>query len=238
MYEGIRIQPALALPQTKVVGPGGDTLDGQFVPAGTRITVNTWALMRNKELFGEDMETFRPERFIEASDKKRVEMERDIELYFGHGRYMCAGKMIAFMELNKVLFEVCRVRKFLENSCSQQSTNLGPSSSVFSCSAILTCRLRTLVSPGKSSITRLRRSRTSWCASRREPSKCQDSATSSSWQPLYGVYTRNSHFLGFPPFFSVPLFFIIPFLLSFVSFSSHISGYYLFLQGSVEEAAI
>lgn len=94
--------------QTKVVGPEGDTIEGQFVPPGTRISHNFWALTRNKQVFGEDVETFRPERFMEASgQQKRVEMERDVELLFGYGRYMCAGKLIAFTELNKVLFEVC-----------------------------------------------------------------------------------------------------------------------------------
>ncbi|KAM7201549.1 Cytochrome P450 [Naviculisporaceae sp. PSN 640] len=106
LYEGIRIQPALALPQTKVAGPGGDTFESQFIPAGTRITVNIFSLMRNKDVFGEDVETFRPERFVEASDKKCVEMEKDVEMYFGHGRYMCAGKMIAFMEMSKAYFEL------------------------------------------------------------------------------------------------------------------------------------
>lgn len=35
-----------------------------------------------------------------------MEMERAIDIAFGHGRWMCAGKRIAFMELSKVLFEV------------------------------------------------------------------------------------------------------------------------------------
>lgn len=39
-------------------------------------------------------------------------MKRDVEIVFGYGRWMCAGKPIAFMELNKVIFELLRVFDF------------------------------------------------------------------------------------------------------------------------------
>jgi len=32
-----------------------------------------------------------------------------VELIFGYGRYMCAGKVIAFLELNKIFFEVSKL---------------------------------------------------------------------------------------------------------------------------------
>lgn len=62
--------------------------------------------MRSKTLFGEDAEMFRPERFLEADEATRVEMQRNVELTFGYGRWMCAGKAIAFLEINKTVFEV------------------------------------------------------------------------------------------------------------------------------------
>lgn len=34
-------------------------------------------------------------------------MQRDAKLVFGHGRFMCAEKTVAFMELNKILVEIC-----------------------------------------------------------------------------------------------------------------------------------
>jgi cytochrome P450 len=90
----------------KLVPDGGQTIHGMFIPGGTAIGMNMSSLLWSKELFGEDAHLFRPERFLEASDAQREEMKRNVELVFGYGRWMCAGKPIAMMELNKVIFEV------------------------------------------------------------------------------------------------------------------------------------
>lgn len=111
IYEGIRIRaPATGL-YPKTVPPQGDTIDGKFIPGGTAIGMNAPALLKSPLLFGPDAELFRPERFLEADDDAaRLGMERDVEMAFGYGRYMCAGKAVAFMELYKAFFEVCRLR--------------------------------------------------------------------------------------------------------------------------------
>lgn len=91
----------------KVVPPEGDTIHGKFIPGGTCIGMNFASLMRSKKLFGDDADMFRPERFLEINEAARSEMQRNVELNFGYGRWMCAGKPLALMELNKVFFEVC-----------------------------------------------------------------------------------------------------------------------------------
>lgn len=68
--------------------------------------VNWIAMQLRKDVFGEDAEIFRPERFLECSNEKKVEMERTVEMSFGTGRYQCPGKVIAFVEIYKVIFEV------------------------------------------------------------------------------------------------------------------------------------
>ena len=92
----------------KTVPPEGDVVHGKFIPGGTAIGMNTSSILQSKVMFGKDADLFRPERFLEADEAKRIEMERNVELIFGYGRWMCAGKPIAFMELNKVFFEVSR----------------------------------------------------------------------------------------------------------------------------------
>jgi len=107
LQEGLRIHPPSLILASKQVPPEGDTINGKFIPGGTEIAQNSWSLLRNKWLFGEDADTFRPERWLEVDGEKRAEMERISGLLFGYGRWMCAGKNIAFMELGKVFFEVC-----------------------------------------------------------------------------------------------------------------------------------
>jgi cytochrome P450 len=102
----MRYHPPVFTLLPKIVPPEGDTLLGRFVPGGTRIAVNAWGMMRQRRIFGDDVDVFRPERWTDASGEKRIEMERTCELIFGIGRYMCAGKTVAFMELNKIFVEV------------------------------------------------------------------------------------------------------------------------------------
>lgn len=91
---------------SKEVPQGGDTIDGKFIPAGTSIGVNHSSMLRSKTVFGEDADVFRPERFLEIDATTLTELQRHVELGFGYGRWMCAGKSIAMMELNKIFFEV------------------------------------------------------------------------------------------------------------------------------------
>ncbi len=82
---------------------------GKFVPGGTSIAQNSWSLLRHRTTFGDDADVFRPERWLLGdgdNTEKRLEMERVAELVFGYGRWMCAGKVVAFMELNKIFVEV------------------------------------------------------------------------------------------------------------------------------------
>ncbi|KAI1090987.1 cytochrome P450 [Rostrohypoxylon terebratum] len=90
----------------------GDTIDGVFIPGNTALGHNALALTRTESIFGEDVDTFRPERFLECGEENKAKMEFAIEIIFGGGRWMCAGKPIAFMELNKIFFEVLRVFDF------------------------------------------------------------------------------------------------------------------------------
>lgn len=106
IFEGIRMRPPGLYGHYKVVPAGGDTLGGIFVPGGTAVGHNSFSLMRRKDIFGQDVDIFRPERFLECSDAQRIEMDRAIDIHFGTGRWMCAGKQVAYTELYKIYFEV------------------------------------------------------------------------------------------------------------------------------------
>lgn len=107
--EGLRIFPPVAGLSSKLVPPGGDTFNGIVLPEGTKIGYCAWGVFRNKEIFGEDVDVFSPERWLEehVPIEKVRERELTLELIFGYGRWQCLGKNLAMIELNKVFVEVC-----------------------------------------------------------------------------------------------------------------------------------
>ncbi|KAJ5179054.1 cytochrome P450 [Penicillium capsulatum] len=108
IYEGIRMRPPILGTFPKVVPDGGVEYHGKFIPAGTNMCMNTSSLLCSKELFGNDADIFRPERFTELSEEDRSAMKRSVDLAFGHGQNQCLGKHIALMELFKITFELLR----------------------------------------------------------------------------------------------------------------------------------
>lgn len=102
--EGLRIWPPAVGLMAKKVPPNGDTVNGMYVPGGTMIGYGGFSVLRNKKIWGEDADVFRPERWLEGENIK--ELELTWEVVFNAGRYQCLGKNVALMELNKVFVEV------------------------------------------------------------------------------------------------------------------------------------
>lgn len=89
---------------------GGIKLGGVFTPEGTEVGIAGHSLLHRKDVFGEDADTFWPERWLQAGDPERLRvMEKAQELVSGAGRSSCLGKNIAYMELRKAIFEVSQV---------------------------------------------------------------------------------------------------------------------------------
>lgn len=94
---------------SKQVPPGGDTINGLFVPGGTKIGYGAYGIYRDKGFWGEDADLFRPERWLEVDVERRKEMDACLQLIFSFGKYQCLGQNLAMMELNKVFVEVCYI---------------------------------------------------------------------------------------------------------------------------------
>ncbi|KAI4623046.1 uncharacterized protein J4E87_006139 [Alternaria ethzedia] len=114
MREGLRIHPPVTDIAPKKVPVEGDnvTINGKayFLPGGTNIGYNVMGLNRNKEIFGEDVDCFRPERWLldehnEIQLERLNAMRRTTDMIFGYGKYQCLGKPIAWLEMRKVIFE-------------------------------------------------------------------------------------------------------------------------------------
>jgi len=109
VMEGLRKFPPLSQLRERVVPEGGDTLGAYHIPAGTYVGLNAWGTQLNKDVYGDDADLFRPERWLEESDPERLKaMYQTHGLIFGHGATKCLGASMAVMEITKVIFEVLR----------------------------------------------------------------------------------------------------------------------------------
>jgi cytochrome P450 len=103
--EGLRIFPPFTGLNSKLVPLTGDTVNGRYIPGGTKIALGVWAMQRDP-VFGEDTDVFVPERWLDVSKEQAQKMFTTMELVFGSGRYGCLGRAVAYIELDKVIFEV------------------------------------------------------------------------------------------------------------------------------------
>ncbi len=105
--ETLRVIPPASGAFFRTVPEGGDTIAGMYVPAGTQIGKSPLAMHHSKEIYGEDAEVFRPERWVEEKDEERLaRMKSTNDLVFHYGRYRCLGESVAMMEFNKIFVEV------------------------------------------------------------------------------------------------------------------------------------
>ncbi|KAM5355339.1 hypothetical protein ACJ41O_001985 [Fusarium nematophilum] len=106
--EGLRMWPPLGGLGFKQAPPGGDTINGFFVPEGTQIGQGFYAVGRSRLVWGEDAGMFRPERWLLAEGDELKRMVAAVDTQFGHGKYACLGKPIALMEIHKAVFELIK----------------------------------------------------------------------------------------------------------------------------------
>ena len=105
--EGLRLMPPASGALFKQTPPGGDTINGIFIPGGTQVGGSVLAIHRSKKIFGADAEIFRPERWLTATPENVAKMASTVDLVFSYGKWQCLGKSVAHMEFNKIFVEVC-----------------------------------------------------------------------------------------------------------------------------------
>ncbi|KAI1496679.1 cytochrome P450 [Biscogniauxia marginata] len=131
--EAFRLHPAAGLPLERVVPAAGAEVAGSFVPGGTIVGCSAWIIHRRPEIWGEDVEAFRPERWLVDEDDdgegegddveessssgrqtRRAEKERHVRemngymFQFGMGSRTCIGKNISLLEIYKVVPSLLR----------------------------------------------------------------------------------------------------------------------------------
>lgn len=120
LKETLRLHSAVGLPLWRVVPEGGVEIAGQFIPEGTNIGLNAWVAHRNHEIWGEDAEEFRPERWLEAQaeaeaeagNRERLQRMEAYYLPFGLGARTCIGRHISILEIVKLTPRLLRDFEF------------------------------------------------------------------------------------------------------------------------------
>lgn len=62
--EGVRLHPPFCLPLERVVPAEGVDICGHFFPKGTVVGMSPWVANRHRPTFGEDADSWRPERWL------------------------------------------------------------------------------------------------------------------------------------------------------------------------------
>ncbi|KAL9025938.1 MAG: hypothetical protein Q9196_005318 [Gyalolechia fulgens] len=104
--ETLRLFPPTPIILPRVVCKGGLTLGDIYLPEGTEIGANPWLTNRNRDVFGDDADAFRPERWLEDDERTKI-MEKYI-FTFGYGGRACIGKNLAQFEAQKLCLQLFR----------------------------------------------------------------------------------------------------------------------------------
>lgn len=124
IQEGTRVWPGVSGLLERVVGAEGLALpDGSQLPPGTVVGMNPYVVQRTEEIFGEDRDSYVPERWLrnEGEDEedftKRSNKMRGSILSFGAGSRVCLGRRMAMLEVTKTVSTLLKryeVRKMLD----------------------------------------------------------------------------------------------------------------------------
>ncbi|KAF3389689.1 Cytochrome P450 52E2 [Talaromyces pinophilus] len=104
----------IALKDTVLPSGGGHSQKSPvFVPKGTTALLNLYALHTHPELWGEDANEFKPERW--ADSKLSGESSWQYQPFFG-GPRMCPGQQMALVQITYLLVRIVQEFKGLENT--------------------------------------------------------------------------------------------------------------------------
>ncbi|KAJ3538936.1 hypothetical protein NM208_g5689 [Fusarium decemcellulare] len=97
--ESTRLHPSIIFQLPRVVPPEGITIRKYFIPGNAHVSMSPRVMNRDKEVFGDDAEVWRPERWLE--EPERAKYMDSMLATFGYGSRSCIGKNIALVEMSK-----------------------------------------------------------------------------------------------------------------------------------------
>jgi benzoate 4-monooxygenase len=106
--ETMRIHSTSSLGLPRLIPPGpGITLLGHHFPQGTVLSVPAYTIHHSTEIWGDDADEFRPERWESVTEKQKAAF-----IPFSYGPRACVGRNVAEMELALIVGTVFRRYEF------------------------------------------------------------------------------------------------------------------------------
>ena len=117
--EAFRLHPAAGLPLERIVPEGGTEIAGHYVKGGTIVGCSAWVIHKDRGIFGDDAEVYRPERWLpdekvceaeagRAAEDRRTKEMNGTMFQFGMGSRTCIGKNISLLEIYKLVPSMLR----------------------------------------------------------------------------------------------------------------------------------
>ncbi|KAI0341387.1 cytochrome P450 monooxygenase pc-bph [Trametopsis cervina] len=107
--EALRIHSTSGIGLPRVAPEGGLTIQGNYFPEGTILSVPTYSIHRDAEIWGPDTDAYRPERWFEQ-DQKGIQKTFNP---FSFGPRSCVGRNLANMELLIIISSILRRFEFV-----------------------------------------------------------------------------------------------------------------------------
>ncbi|TCD64488.1 hypothetical protein EIP91_004049 [Steccherinum ochraceum] len=97
------------------VSTADDTYNGYFIPEGTMVIANAWAMLHNPDDFP-DPEVFNPDRFIGPDGNINPAVRDPATIIFGFGRRICPGRFFSNNTLSLFIASTLQVFNIYPNT--------------------------------------------------------------------------------------------------------------------------
>jgi len=102
--EALRLHSTSGIGLPRIVSEGGMTIQGHFFKEGTVLSVPSYTIHRDREVWGDDVDVYRPERWFERDDDL---IQRTFNP-FSYGPRACVGRNLAILELLIIISSIFR----------------------------------------------------------------------------------------------------------------------------------
>ncbi|ETS78106.1 hypothetical protein PFICI_10168 [Pestalotiopsis fici W106-1] len=100
--EVLRVYPPSPQPHQRIVPAGGALVNGEFLPAGTAVSIPIYAACMSPANWAEP-ESFLPERWLGGEDPRFANDKRDAFQPFSYGPRNCIGRNLAYVEMKIIV---------------------------------------------------------------------------------------------------------------------------------------